>query len=216
MLARLFTQLSLLKAARIICVANHLKSALWWRKSIVTIIPSGVDLDHFVPGDRTEARKSLGWDLDSPTVIFNASRDPSIKRLDLATASVDIARSEFANLRFVVLDGYQDPGQIPLMMQAADCLLLTSKYEGSPNVVKEALACNLPVVTVDVGDVKARLAGVSHSFVVAASADAIAKSLVAVLRSNGLRSDGRNKVLSLGLNIVTQMVIKEYERLLSC
>jgi teichuronic acid biosynthesis glycosyltransferase TuaC len=216
MLAHLMTQISLLKASQIICVAEHLKNALWWRKHIVSIIPTGVDLRQFVPGNRLSARAELGWQMDQPTVIFNASRDPSIKRLDLAQAVVERANQKIPDIRFEVLDGFQDPDRIPVMLQAADCLLLTSQYEGSPNVVKEAMACGLPVVSVDVGDVYKRLEGVQPSLVAGPDVDSLAEGLVAILQEKGVRSNGREKLDSIGLDKVTEMVAEVYQKAMPC
>jgi glycosyltransferase involved in cell wall biosynthesis len=87
--------------------------------------------------------------------------------------------------------------RVPWYMNAANAMLLTSTREGSPNTVKEALACNLPVVTTDVGDTAQRVEGVTHS---TASNDdeVLVDALVAVLRS-GERSNGREAVADLQL-----------------
>jgi teichuronic acid biosynthesis glycosyltransferase TuaC len=53
--------------------------------------------------------------------------------------------------------------KIPIFLNASEVLLLTSKSEGTPHTVKEALACNLPVVLTYVGDVKLLLTGVTSS-----------------------------------------------------
>ena len=65
------------------------------------------------------------------------------------------------SVRLEVLDGNVAPARVPALMNAADCLLVTSDAEGSPTVVQEALATNLPVVSVDVGDIAERLEGVA-------------------------------------------------------
>jgi len=77
---------------------------------------------------------------------------------------------------------------MPTLFNAADVLLLTSDREGSPNTVKEAMACNLPVVATDVGDVRSRLDGVANSHVAAIDDDRLADAVEAVLR-RGQRSD---------------------------
>jgi teichuronic acid biosynthesis glycosyltransferase TuaC len=81
---------------------------------------------------------------------------------------------------------------MPLLMNAADCLLLTSETEGSPCVVKEALMCNLPVISTDVGDVRERLEGVEPSWVCPPEPEALADALSACAAA-GTRSDGREK-----------------------
>ncbi len=89
---RLFSQLAALRAQKIICVSNQLRGRLWWRRSIVTILPSGVDPDVFRPACRTLARARLGWSERERVALFNAGHDVLVKRLDLAQAAVERAR----------------------------------------------------------------------------------------------------------------------------
>jgi glycosyltransferase involved in cell wall biosynthesis len=100
------------------------------------------------------------------------------------------------------------------MMNAADCLLLTSITEGSPNVVKEALMCGLPVVTTHVGDVEELLRDVSPSWICEASADAIAEALVECLRGPR-RSNGRSKSMHLGVRPIAERILSVYATALS-
>src|SRR5207248_2675126 len=95
-------------------------------------------------------------------------------------------------------------------MNAADVLLLTSISEGSPTVVKEAMACNLPVVTVPVGDVRERLAGVAHCHVVEPGPEPLADALENVL-SSGARSNGRQFAGSLDVAQSARQVAEIYE-----
>src|SRR4029079_13851520 len=90
---------------------------------------------------------------------------------------------------------------MPLYYRAADALLCASLSEGSPNVVKEALACNLPVVSTPVGDVPERLKGVYPSAVVARDAHSIGEALVQILLERR-RSNGREHVASLDLDSI--------------
>ncbi|OGK99152.1 MAG: hypothetical protein A3E31_13620 [Candidatus Rokubacteria bacterium RIFCSPHIGHO2_12_FULL_73_22] len=113
--------------------------------------PMGVDTTLFRPRGRDAARAALGWGPE-PIVVFCHPGGTAQKRADLAAAAVGVARRRCPDLRLVVLRGLE-PARMPLALSAADCLLLTSEREGSPNVVREALACNLPVVAVPVGDV---------------------------------------------------------------
>lgn len=163
---RLLSQIAAFRSARIVCVSEQLRQRLWVGKNRTSVIPSGVNLEIFKPIPRKEARAKLGWGLDEKIVLFNAGRFPAVKRLDLAQKSVDEAVTLCGPIRFVVLDGFVDPDQVPLMMGGSDCLIVTSDFEGSPTIVQEAMACDLPVVSVDVGDVSERLAQVSPSRIV--------------------------------------------------
>ena len=106
-----------------------------------------------------------------------------------------------------------EPDRMPLYYRAADVLVCASTREGSPNVVKEALACNLPVVSTPVGDVPERLAGVQPSAVVARDAKAIGEALVQVLLERR-RSNGREHIASLRLENIAQRVLDVYRTVL--
>lgn len=187
---RIVSQLAALRATAIICVSEQLQQRLWWRKSRSTVLPTGVDTDRFYPRTKDDTRKQLGWSLDERVVLFNAGGSLALKRLDLARAALDEARRTSSSpVELKLLDGNVEPDGVPLYMSASDCLLLTSSWEGSPTVVQEAMACNLPVVTVDVGDVRARLCGVSPTRIVERNINALGQAIVDILerreRSNG-------------------------------
>lgn len=155
-----------------------------------TVIPCGVDAERFSPKDRNNARRQLGWDDAERIVLFAATRpyEPR-KRFDLAKAAVANAEADIGTIRLAVAEN-QPPDSIPVMMNAADCLLLTSMAEGSPVVVKESIMCNLPVVATDVADVKEMLADVLPSAVCSHDPSELGTALVSVLNAKR-RSNGR-------------------------
>jgi glycosyltransferase involved in cell wall biosynthesis len=122
-----------------------------------------------------------------------------------------IVRKERPGAELRVFSGVP-PQEMPTYYNAADVLLCASRQEGSPNVVKEALACNLPVVSTCVGDVADRLAGVEPSRLVQREACQIAKALVDIL-SEHRRSNGRRKVLALNLEDTARRVLEVYRDL---
>jgi len=147
-------------------------------------------------------------------VLFNAGRNPAVKDPELAAAAVAQAKAHLDGIRFVVLDGTAAPEDIPLYMNAADCLLVTSRTEGSPTVVQEAMACNLPVVSVDVGDVRERLLGVRHCAVVRRDPAALGLALATLLRQPR-RSDGRAYAEALSVDAIAARLIELYGTLLA-
>jgi glycosyltransferase involved in cell wall biosynthesis len=114
----------------------------------------------------------------------------------------------------VILDGDIDPDAIPLYLNSADCLLITSDSEGSPYIVKEALSCDLPIVSVDVGDVSERIEGVTPSRIVRRDTEALAAAIVEMM-SLGSRSNGHLAMRDLSEENVAERVRSIYERIIS-
>jgi teichuronic acid biosynthesis glycosyltransferase TuaC len=190
---RFFSQLAALRAQRIVCLSRQLRDRLWWRRGAVTVLPSGVDSEVFRPEPRARARQRIGWSNAETVALFNAGHDALVKRLDLAQAAVLEARREVPSLRLEILDGNVEPSLVPVLMNASDCLLVTSLSEGSPAVIQEALACDLPIVSVAVGDVAERLRSVRASIVAPADAAILGQALARMV-DPPRRSNGREKV----------------------
>lgn len=147
------------------------------------VIHCGVD-SSFSPMERSDARRQLGWNETERIALFAATKpyEPR-KRIDLAEAAVKYAEVDLGPIRFVIAENLPLK-TVATMMNAADCLLMTSMAEGGPLVVKEALLCGLPVVATDVGDVRKVLGGVSPSAICRHDARELGTALTEVLRSN--------------------------------
>jgi glycosyltransferase involved in cell wall biosynthesis len=176
-----------------------------------TVLPNGVDTHVFRPEDRAQARRELGWNLDSRVALF--AGDPAVarKRYWLAEAAVSLARAELPDLRLEVARGVT-PERMPLLMNAADCLLHTSSIEGSPNVVKEALMCNLPVIATPAGDIEELLDQVVPSCICPPSETALSQALVGCLREPR-RSNGRDVSRRLDAGVVADSLLRLYREL---
>jgi teichuronic acid biosynthesis glycosyltransferase TuaC len=206
---RTLSHLALRRAAQVVCVSGQLRGRIGYRRHRVHVVPCGVDFEQFRPMSRELCRTKLGWSRNEKVVLFNARNDSVGKRLDLAEAASNYAKERIPNLRLHVFRGTTHPKDMPLYYGAADSLLMTSDYEGSPMVIKEALACNLPVVSVDVGDVSERLAGVNPSTIVDRDAASIGEALVKIIAMN-CRSNGRELIREFSEQAVAEKLAQIY------
>ena len=209
-LQKLFSQFAAIRADAIICVSKELKQRLWWNKNKVRVITTGVDTELFFPIDRNKARKILGLDTEEKIVLFTGGGTPKVKRLDLARESVAVAETLVGKIRFIILYGNVNFTDMPFYYNAADCLLFTSDYEGSPCAIQEAIACGVPIISVKVGDIKERLKGITNCKIVDRNSTIIGKAIVAVL-TNGKRTNGAKLIKNLTTVKTTDMLIKAYK-----
>lgn len=168
------------------------------------IIPSGVDLKLFHPRDHNEARRKLRLPIDKKIILFNPVDNNPNKNLKLVQESFRLVKGKQSDAMLFLIQN-ESPEKIPLLMAASDVLLVTSYHEGSPNIVKEALACNLPIVSVPCGDVKERLQEVHPSFIVDYSPKAIVKAINKIFKINR-RSNGREKVQDLSIEKIAKKI----------
>jgi glycosyltransferase involved in cell wall biosynthesis len=201
--SRLVRRLSWIAARRadgIICKSAELQAALPREtdRTRAHVIANGVDTHRFAPGDRARARAALGLSATEPLVLFPHTPTERRKRADLARLAVEHLRSTGIPARLWIVQ--KVPHQhMPLHYQAADCLLLTSDWEGSPNAVKEALCCDLPVVSVDAGDAGRWVRAVPGCVLVEREPTAISAGLARVLSGPGhIDGAGVRRELSLG------------------
>ncbi|HEY0376485.1 MAG TPA: glycosyltransferase family 4 protein [Pyrinomonadaceae bacterium] len=197
--------------ARIV-VSEHMKQNLP-PGADAHVIPSGIDFELFKPMAKDEARRRLDLPADEPLILFVGRPSQARKRFDLAERAVAVL-NETTPARLVVAWQVAHT-DVPLYMSASDALVFTSMQEGSPNVVKEALACDLPVVSVAVGDVEERLRGIEGCEL---CADERPETIAAALRkvlARGVRVRGREAVAHLDENLITARVIDIYRSVLA-
>jgi glycosyltransferase involved in cell wall biosynthesis len=199
------------RADAVIVVSDHMR-ALVPRDDHVYTIPSGLDFALFRLIGREEARRHLGLPLDRRLVLFAGRPHEPRKRYGLAQRAVELVNGA---LKPEIVVAWGVPfADMPYYMNACDALIFTSVQEGSPNVVKEALACNLPVVSVAVGDVALRLQGVKGcELCMTETPEALAAALTRVLE-RGEPCDGRTAVQNLDESLLVHKVLEVYRAIL--
>ena len=178
-----------------------------------TIIPNGVDLNTFHPADREVARQKLNLPPEPKVVLFPGNPANPRKGHELALAAIEVASRQLAEpVELLPLWGVE-PDQVADYMNACDAMLMTSLIEGSPNVVKEAMACDMAVIGVQVGDVPEMLKGVSGCAVCERDPVDIGRRLTATLRRPSA-VDGRRTLRLRGLDVesVALRVVSVYEQ----
>lgn len=200
----------------VVVVARHLLSALKGAAVAdkVRVIPSGIDLDRFKPMDPLACKQKLGWNTQSFHVVFASNNGDPVKRPWLAKAAVTLMRHAARPAEYHHLTGIPS-ADVPVWLNGGDALLLTSLHEGSPNIVKEALACGLPVVSVDVGDVAECIQGVEGCHLASPEPADLAAKLDSV-RRRGERLNCRARLEEFSIQSVAQKVRQFYEDVAAC
>jgi glycosyltransferase involved in cell wall biosynthesis len=194
----------------IIVKSHEMAEALGPGYTNVEVIPNGVDLELFRPTPREPARTALGWPLHEAVILFPANPEEPRKNYALAKQVHTRLQSSGRAVRLEPMYG-RPQRDIILAMAAADVMLSCSVQEGSPNVVKEAMAMNLPIVATDVGDCAERLAHCTPSAVLPIDLDAFVAATAAILDA-GTRSNGRECVQALGLDAIAERIVSVYRR----
>jgi teichuronic acid biosynthesis glycosyltransferase TuaC len=194
--AAIFVSEELLKKARI-----HKKS--------FHVIPCGIDLDVFYPMDQKAAKRLVGIAPDEKYVLFSSGFDNPLKNSKLAKE----AMAFFPQLNFIEISG-RTRAEVNGLLNGAELLLMTSFSEGSPQIIKEAMACNLPIVSVDVGDVKKILANTEGTFICPGQAEALADG-IRQASAFGRRTRGRDHIQQLDNQIIAEKIVAIYRCFLS-
>ncbi len=202
------------RCSGVVLVAEHLRTSLPWSKrtSHVQVIPCGIDLALFRPLDRDQCCKELGWRQETFHILFQNTGDP-VKRPELAYAALDYLKetlgvdAEIHELRGVSYE------QVPVWLSASDALLLTSFHEGSPTIVKEALACTVPVVSVPVGDVPKRIEGIRGCYLAKPTPADLAEKLKKIALSR-MRIQATEAIDSLSIDHCARDLASFYLELL--
>ncbi len=188
--------------------SEQMKKMSCWEDAVV--IPDGIDFTLFHPVPRVEARTMLGWDQERNYVVFANNPAIAVKNFALAQAAIARLHERGIAAELVVASGLTQQ-QVVQYMNASNALILPSVAEGSPNVVKEAMACNIPVVATTVGDVAELLAHTAGCSVCPHDADALATGLERAIAFQG-RTTGREDICHLDIVCTVEQVEMLYHQ----
>lgn len=178
------------------------------------VIPNGIDMDEFAPMDKTASQKELGWNTDAIHILFGSDPRRPEKNFNLAEQSLEMIKERFpeGSIKIHFLCGLQYD-QIAKFYCASDLLLMTSLHEGSSNTIKEAMACNCPIVTTDVGDAREVIQGTEGCYTTTFDHRSVAKGILSAIEF-GRRTTGREKMSHMSSVKTASQIVGLYNSLL--
>lgn len=216
-LAHFMTRLSLYRYERVIVMSNCMKDFLstYFEKKCVEVVPDGIDLSLFQPVSRDLARIRLGCaGNDRPWVLFPTMHASNpIKRTELAVEAIRYLTKWRPDVEFKLVTNVPHQ-KMPYLINASSVVLMTSAHEGWPNIIKEALACNVPFVSTDVSDLKHIAAVEDACSVVDPEPELLAKALLYAIGSP--RSDSlRTHVSDMDHAATAARIVRLYEQVVA-
>lgn len=178
-------------------------------KQKFVVLPCGVNLSVFYPQDKKTARQVLGVDAEKKIVLFAGAFSNSVKNYPLAKAAVDL----LPDVDLIELKGYSRE-QVALLINAVDAVLMCSHTEGSPQFIKEAMACNCPIVSTPVGDVPQQIKGMEGCYLSEAKPESLAAALKKALLFNS-KTDTRERVLNSDNTLIAKQLVGIYKQILN-
>jgi teichuronic acid biosynthesis glycosyltransferase TuaC len=193
-------------------IVQNAEMARRLRRNDAYVIPHEVDLEVFRPIDREQARAALGLEPGKKYLLFASPPEIAIKRFPLAEAAARLLSDSDPAVELLVV--HKEPqSRLALYFNACDVLVFPSFQEGSPNIVKQAMACNLPIVSTDVGDVRDVIGETPGCKICAPDPAAFARGIGEILARRE-RTTGRDAVLRFDPSLVAARIVDVYEHVL--
>lgn len=227
-----------LRAKHVIYVAQHIYNKVYFKAKNYSIIPCGISLEECFMMDKAEARKELGLEQNKKYILFGGAFYNLRKNYPLLRNAVELmlGRNDWKSI-----DWGEELGNIAcmemwkrtrrecmLMMNAADVFALPTKNEGSPQALKEAMACNCPCIATDITDIKYMLGDLPGHYILENkrgtqadwvgdenSVDELAGLLKKALAFEG-RTKGRERLVEIAYtnDLIARKIVKIYESVL--
>jgi len=208
---RIISRFAMIRSSHNIFVSEMLR-----KKSLVksdsTVIPFGIDLSKMSVINKHDARAIMNLEKDQNICLFSSKKERFEKNYSLAEKAVNISD----NTKLMELTGQHTKEEVNIIINASDCVLLTSFREGSPQIIKEAMACGCPIVSTDVGDVKKIIGDTKGCFIVSYDPHDVADKIIKAIDFSG-KTNGRQRIKMLGLdaNTIAYKVKNVYEKVLN-
>jgi glycosyltransferase involved in cell wall biosynthesis len=214
-----------LRAKYVIYVAQHIRDLSYFKAKNYSIIPCGVNTDECVVMDKAEARQRLGWNDDTKYLLFGGAFDNLRKNYPLLKEAVERIGGD---IEIIEMRGLSRKDCV-LRMNACDLFALPSHSEGSPQALKEAMACNCPCLATDIADVRELFGDEPGHWILRnprktherwdadeKSLDEMVQLLNDALKFEG-RTNGRQRILDLELSNeqVAKRIINIYKEILA-
>lgn len=183
----------------VIFKSKDLFLSLNYKKNNFEIIPNGVDLDKFYPIDKQLCQLKLGLNNEKYIVLFPADPDRPEKNFRLAKFALENLSGYDFHILFLKNINHDD---VVYYYNAADVVVLTSLWEGSPNVIKEAMACNKPIVATNVGDIRWLFDGLPGFFLSNFTVESLKSNIISAIQfsSNNYLTQGRDRIKELKID----------------
>jgi len=179
------------------------------------IISNGVNLDLFKHANKEESRSIVGFNKKYNIIFVSVRPEEKVKNLKLAKQAIQLIKDD--NIQFHILNKIEN-NKLPSYYSAADVVILTSVTEGSPNVIKEAMACNCPIVCTDVGDIREVIGNTEGCYISALDPEEVAENTKKALQFSGTRgrTNGRQRIIEMGLDsqTVAKKLVEVYKAVL--
>jgi len=197
--------------SKIIVKSKNLEKYIYLKKK-VEIIPNGVDYNKFILLENIKCKNKIGIDTNKMIILFLGDITNPRKNFNLLRSSLNLLNDNSIKLITPYPVSHEE---IVFYLNAADVLVMTSYLEGSPNVIKEAMACNLPIVSTDVGDVKEVVGDTEGCYICSYDPKDVANKIKMAI-DYGKRTNGRERIIELGLDsdTIAKKIIKVYEKVL--
>ncbi len=174
------------------------------------IVPNGVNMDRFKPIDKDFSVDKIKWDRSKKHILFAAHPNRPEKNFKLTKDAFSMIDNN--NIELHYLDNVSND-MMPYYYNAADVVMLTSLWEGSPNAIKEAMACNRPIVSTDVGDVQKIMDDVDGCFIAQNTKEDVSKQMIKALNYN-TQTKGRKKIYYLDDMVIAEKIVKIYKEII--